>query len=96
MGTTLIGAAHNGGERTHLVVEAPTAVARIMESFIADHEEELNERLASVGYSIDDLLRPTWMTPLRLEDVQAFGDAGDIRSGIAELMRRLANGEGRS
>lgn len=91
--TFVLGSARFGG-RQHIVVEAPESVSIVMEKFIRDYTDELNERLAAVGYSIEDLMSPTWMTPLRAGDVELVGEGPEeIRTAIAGLMQRLRQNE---
>ena len=55
-----------------LVVPAPDGVDAAISTVMARHRDELDVALRPYGVELRDLLEPTWMRIVRLEDVEAF------------------------
>ena len=55
-----------------LAVVAPDGVETAISAVMARHRDELDVALRPYGVELRDLLEPTWMRIVRLEDVEAF------------------------
>ena len=65
-----------------LAVVAPDGVETAISAVMARHEDELNVALKPYGVELRDLLEPTWMRLVRLEDVEGLvpGPSGVVSS----------------
>lgn len=64
-----------------LMTPAPDGVDDAISAVMAKHRAELDEALTPFGVSLDDLLQPTWMRTVRMDDVQPFTEPEPLRIG---------------
>lgn len=64
-----------------LIAPAPEEVGEVISRVMDRHAAELNAALEPYGVQLGDLLRPTWMRAVYVEDVRPFNSPGFERTG---------------